>query len=73
MPPRIGLAVTTDTVYVIGLELHGFDHLVPMVTYVTRRLTGTLIVTMGLHAIWDFVPSTKFSGGRTRCPRGRAG
>jgi len=22
--------------------------------YVTRRLAGTLIVTMGLHAIWDF-------------------
>ncbi len=33
MPPRIGLAVTADTVYVIGMELHGFDHLVPMVTF----------------------------------------
>jgi membrane protease YdiL (CAAX protease family) len=22
--------------------------------YVTRRLAGTLVVTMGLHAIWDF-------------------
>jgi uncharacterized protein len=27
---------------------------VGLMYYVTRRLAGTLIVTMGLHAIWDF-------------------
>jgi len=31
-----------------------FAFAVGLMYYVTRRLTGTLIVTMGLHAIWDF-------------------
>ncbi len=31
-----------------------FAFAVGLMYYVTRRLTGTLIITMGLHAIWDF-------------------
>jgi membrane protease YdiL (CAAX protease family) len=31
-----------------------FAFAVGMTYYVTRRISGTLIVTMGLHAIWDF-------------------
>lgn len=31
-----------------------FAFAVGLMYYVTRRLTGTLVVTMGLHAIWDF-------------------
>jgi len=31
-----------------------FAFAVGLMYYVTRRLAGTLIVTMGLHAIWDF-------------------
>jgi len=31
-----------------------FAFAVGLMYYVTRRLTGTLIVTMALHAIWDF-------------------
>ncbi len=31
-----------------------FAFAVGLTYYVTRRLTGTLIVTMGLHTVWDF-------------------
>jgi len=31
-----------------------FAFAVGMTYYVTRRISGTLVVTMGLHAIWDF-------------------
>jgi membrane protease YdiL (CAAX protease family) len=31
-----------------------FAFAVGMMYYVTRRITGTLVLTMGLHAIWDF-------------------
>jgi membrane protease YdiL (CAAX protease family) len=31
-----------------------FAFAVGMTYYVTRRISGTLIVTMGLHALWDF-------------------
>ncbi|MGZ4727447.1 MAG: CPBP family intramembrane glutamic endopeptidase [Acidimicrobiales bacterium] len=31
-----------------------FAFAVGLTYYVTRRISGTLIVTMGLHAIWDF-------------------
>jgi membrane protease YdiL (CAAX protease family) len=31
-----------------------FASAVGLMYYVTRRVTGTLVVTMGLHAIWDF-------------------
>jgi hypothetical protein len=31
-----------------------FAFAVGLMYYVTRRIAGTLIVTMGLHAIWDF-------------------
>ena len=31
-----------------------FAFAVGLMYYVTRRLAGTLIVTIGLHAIWDF-------------------
>jgi membrane protease YdiL (CAAX protease family) len=31
-----------------------FAFAVGLTYYVTRRVTGTLVVTMGLHAIWDF-------------------
>ena len=31
-----------------------FAFAVGLMYYVTRRITGTLVVTMGLHAIWDF-------------------
>jgi membrane protease YdiL (CAAX protease family) len=31
-----------------------FAFLVGMTYYVTRRITGTLVVTMVLHALWDF-------------------
>jgi hypothetical protein len=47
MPPRIGLAVTADTVYVIGMELHGFDHLVPMVKF-DREATTVELQTHGI-------------------------
>lgn len=31
-----------------------FAFAVGLMYYVTRRITGTLVVTMGLHAVWDF-------------------
>ncbi len=36
------------------LQQIAFAFAVGLMYYVTRRITGALIVTMGLHAIWDF-------------------
>lgn len=36
------------------LQQIAFAFAVGLMYYVTRRLAGTLIVTMGLHTIWDF-------------------
>jgi hypothetical protein len=42
----------------------GFAFLVGTAFYVTRRLTGLLVVGMVIHALWDFgALSTEHSGG----------